>query len=146
MANPLPRAVLVIDDDPEITELLADSLTLFASFTVDVATDGVQGLMRLEARRPDCIVVDVRMPNLNGIQFVRALRGDPTTADIPIVILSALVEDRDQLTGISSGADAYLRKPVRMAELIAAIERSLALSDAQREDRLRDLVDDTDGK
>ena len=74
------------------------------------------------------------MPGLNGYQFVRALRGDPATAQTPIVVLSALVRDQEQLAGLLTGADAYLIKPVKLKDLVQAIHRSVKLTS---EDRLR---------
>jgi CheY-like chemotaxis protein len=124
--------VLVIDDDPAIVALIADGLRLIGGCEVTVARDGASGLASLLEVRPDCVVVDIRMPGLNGYQFVRAVRGDPQTAETPIVVLSALVQDRDQLAGLLSGADAYLTKPVKLADLLQAIERARALTAEQR--------------
>jgi CheY-like chemotaxis protein len=77
-------------------------------------------------------VVDIRMPGVNGYQFVRALRGDPETVQTPIVVLSALVQDHEQLAGLLTGADAYLTKPVRIVDLVQAIERAVNLTDVDR--------------
>jgi CheY-like chemotaxis protein len=137
-ANIDGRRVLVIDDDPSLVALISDGLRLMGHCEVDVASDGASGLARLFEARPDCVVVDVRMPGLNGHQFIRAVRGDPETAETPIVVLSALVQDRDQLAGLLSGADAYLTKPVKLADLLQAIARAIELSAEQRrDDRLR---------
>ena len=132
--------ILIVDDDSSITSVLADTLTLVGGYEVATAADGVAGLESIAARRPDCIVLDVRMPHLNGIQFVRALRGDPTTADIPLVILSALVQDHELLQGLFSGADAYLRKPSKINDLLGAIQQALTLTAAQRQQRMADLA------
>lgn len=137
-----PRRVLVVDDDPGLIALLTDSLQLVGGYEVIVATDGASGLQRFFDVRPACVVVDVRMPHLNGYQFVRALRGDPTTAQTPIVVLSALVQDRDQLAGLLSGADAYLLKPVKITDLIATINRVTRLTTEERRERLHLLSQD----
>ncbi len=129
--------ILVIDDDVDLVETLTDSLELVGKFSVISANDGERGLERVYDAQPDCVIVDVRMPNLNGLQFVRAMRGDPTTAQIPIIILSALIQNQDELLGMFSGADVYLRKPVRMTDLLQAVTRSLQLSQTQRELRWR---------
>lgn len=139
-----PRSVpliLIIDDDPDLVETLTDALELEGHFAVVRALDGEKGLDAVFAALPDCIVVDVRMPHLNGLQFVRAIRGDPSTEAIPIVMISALVQDHDLLAGMLSGADTYLRKPVRMAELLNAIQQSLVLTTQQRHRRWQDLAD-----
>src|SRR5579863_9197313 len=98
------RHVLIVDDDPDLIALMRDGLELAGSFQVEVATDGAAGLERCLANRPTCVVVDVRLPALNGYQFMRALRGDPATADVPIVMLSALVQDRERVAGMLAGA------------------------------------------
>lgn len=138
--EPTARRVLVVDDDPALIALIADGLRLLGGYEVAVAPDGALGLERFYEVRPDCVVADVRMPGLNGFQFVRALRGDPETAETPIVVLSALAQDRDEAAGLFSGADAYLFKPARIAELLQAIERAMHLTAEQRLRRRLDLA------
>jgi CheY-like chemotaxis protein len=87
------------------------------------------------------VVVDVRMPGLNGYQFVRALRGDPETAQTPVIVLSALVQDHEQLAGLLTGADAYLTKPVKIAQLVLTIDESVALTADERGRRALKLAD-----
>jgi CheY-like chemotaxis protein len=134
------RRVLVVDDDLGLIELVTDGLTLLGDHTVVTATDGATGLERFYETEPDCVVVDVQMPGLNGYQFVRALRGDPATAHTPIIVLSAMVQERDQLAGMLSGADAYLYKPVKMAELLETIDRALRLTASERWERQKRLA------
>jgi CheY-like chemotaxis protein len=135
------RRVLVIDDDPIVLANVAEGLELLGGYEVIAASDGATGLEHFFAVRPDCVVVDIRMPGLNGYQFVRALRGDAQTVQTPLVVLSALVQDHEQLAGILAGADAYLIKPVRMGELVQAIERAMNLSAEERTSTFRDLSD-----
>jgi len=124
--------ILVIDDDPSLLLALSRGLDLLGGFEVLTASDGATGLERFFEEHPDCVVVDVRMPGLNGYQFVRALRGDPATAQTPIVVLSALVRDQEQLAGMLTGADAYLIKPVKLKDLVQAINRAVKLTDEER--------------
>jgi CheY-like chemotaxis protein len=126
------KRVLLIDDDPMLLLTVSEGLDLLGGFDVLTAKDGASGLERFFTERPDCVVVDVRMPGLNGYQFVRALRGDPETAQTPVVVLSALVQDREQVAGLLSGADAYLIKPVRLADLVRAIDRAVHLTPEER--------------
>lgn len=137
------RRVLIIDDDPALIAALSDGLELLGGYEVAVATDGASGIERFFEIKPDCVVVDVRMPRVNGYQFVRALRGDPTTAGTPIIVLSALVQDRDQLAGYLAGADAYLLKPVKLDDLLDTIDNAIHLTAEERLQRARLLADDT---
>lgn len=132
--------VLVVDDDPDLIALLHDGLELAGGYRVAVATDGAAGLEHCLASQPFCVVIDVRLPALNGYQFMRALRGDPATADLPIVVLSALVQDRERLAGLLAGADAYLFKPIKIADLIAAIQDITCLTAHQRSERRSTLT------
>lgn len=142
--RPSHRRILVVDDDVELSVLLSESLETLGEYAVMAVRDGATGLARVFEWLPDCIVADVRMPGLNGYQFVRALRGDPATADIPIIVLSALAQEREQLAGLLTGADIYLVKPVTLDHLLDAIERVLALSAAQRQARMRKLAHPAD--
>jgi DNA-binding response OmpR family regulator len=126
------RRVLLIDDEPNLLVAITDGLTLMGGYEVLVASDGATGLERFFEMRPDCVVVDVRMPGLNGYQFVRALRGDPETMETPIIVLSALVQDHEQLAGLLTGADAYLTKPVKISTLVQTIDAALRLTAHER--------------
>jgi CheY-like chemotaxis protein len=87
-------------------------------------------------------VIDVMMPGIDGFQLAHALRGDPETAEIPLVILTALAQEENRLAGLLSGADRYLVKPVRIPDLIEAIQAAIATSRAERERTLRALAEE----
>jgi DNA-binding response OmpR family regulator len=140
-SNVAPRRVLVVDDDPALLAAIADGLQIMGGFEVIFASDGASGLERFFTAVPDCVVVDVRMPGLNGYQFVRALRGDPETAQTPIIVLSALVQDREQLAGLLTGADAYLTKPVKIVDLVVSIDHAVRLTSDERQRRVRELTE-----
>jgi CheY-like chemotaxis protein len=137
--SPSSRRVLVVDDDPALLTAVMDGLELVGGYEVIAASDGATGLARVFATQPDCVVVDVRMPGLNGYQFVRALRGDPATERTPVIVLSALVQDHEQLAGLLTGADAYLTKPVKIVDLVRTIDQAVHLSAQERRQRVRHL-------
>ena len=134
------KKVLVIDDNPTIVELIKYAVNLHGSYDVVVAYDGVQGLERVYDERPDCVIIDVKMPRMDGYQLVRCLRGDPRTMDTPMIILSALTREEDQMTGLLSGVDEYLTKPFKPSALNAAIERVLRLTPDDRQRRMDQLM------
>lgn len=134
------KKVLVIDDNPTIVELIKYALNLQSSYQVVVAYDGVQGLERVYAEQPDCVIIDVKMPRMDGYQLVRCLRGDIRTANTPLIILSAMTREEDQITGLLSGADEYLTKPFKPTALNSAIEKVLHLTPADRRRRTDYLV------
>ncbi|MBV9229318.1 MAG: response regulator [Chloroflexi bacterium] len=127
------KKVLVIDDNPTIVELVKYAVNLQGSYDVIVAYDGVQGLECIYAEEPDCVIIDVKMPRMDGYQLVRCLRGDARTANTPLIILSAMTREEDQMTGMLSGADEYLTKPFKPTALNAAIERVLRVTPGERQ-------------
>src|SRR5579885_946049 len=134
------KKVLVIDDNPTIVELIKYAVNLQGTYDVIVAYDGAQGLERVYAERPDCVIIDVKMPRMDGYQLVRCLRGDARTANTPLIILSAMTREEDQMIGLLSGVDEYLTKPFKPSALNAAIERVLRLSPDERRRRMDYLV------
>ncbi len=133
-----PRAILLVDDNPEIFAMYRAVLPAMSDFLILTAENGVDALEQIEAyhgaNNPplSCIIIDVMMPHLDGLHLVRALRGDPATADIPLVILTALAQDYQRFAGLASGADQYLTKPVSVPQLLAAIDRAIALAPDER--------------
>ena len=133
--------VLVVDDSADLRALVAESLRKLGGFTVVTAEDGAVGLEQYFAVRPACVVIDVKMPGLDGYQLVKALRGDPESRATPLVILSAMVQERDRLAGFLSGVDEYLLKPVGPLELVQTVRQVIERGEADRERRLQALLD-----
>jgi two-component system response regulator MprA len=132
--------VLVVDDDPAVRESLRRSLA-FNGYDVALAADGEQALRSIAAGRPDVVVLDVMMPNLDGLATCRALRaaGD----DVPVLMLTARDEVSDRVAGLDAGADDYLPKPFALEELLARLRallrRTATSGPAAKSLRLADL-------
>ena len=108
----------------------------------ETARNGIEGLERFFEVRPACVVVDVKMPGLDGYQLVKALRGDPASSSTPIVMLSAMAQPKDQLAGFLSGADEYLLKPVGPLDLVKVIQDVITRSESERCRRQQALLKD----
>jgi two-component system alkaline phosphatase synthesis response regulator PhoP len=113
--------VLVVDDEPQIAAIARDYLTR-AGFTVTVARDGTSGLEMARQNQPDLVVLDLGLPRLDGLAVARALRRD---SDVPIIMLTARVDETDRLAGFEVGADDYITKPFSPRELVARVSSVL---------------------
>ncbi len=130
------RKVLVIDDNQRIVDLIRHALLLHGGYEVMIAYNGAEGLERFYQERPDCVVVDVKMPGLDGFQFVRTIRGDPSSANTALIILSALHGENETETGILSGVDAYLAKPFAPNALYETLEQVMEITPEERAQRI----------
>lgn len=113
--------VLVIDDSPEVREVISGTLTMYGYQTL-TAEDGYLGVQIALQHRPDLILCDVKMPNLDGYATLRALRQHADTSTIPFILLSGYNERSDLRPGIDLKADGYLTKPFALAELLATVK------------------------
>ncbi|MHB1853918.1 MAG: response regulator transcription factor [Acidimicrobiales bacterium] len=109
--------ILVVDDDPVIQKLLEVNFSI-EGYRVEVAGDGLEALEKAKAVLPDLIVLDVMMPRMNGLEAAKALKADPKTASIPIIMLSAKAQDIDQDAGREAGVDLYMTKPFDPLDLL----------------------------
>ena len=128
----MPALVMVIEDEKEIRDLVRYNLER-AGFRVAVAPDGERGLERAFAERPDALVLDLMLPGRSGLEVLRELRGEPTTRDLPVLVLTARGAEMDKLLGFEHGADDYLTKPFSTRELIARLQALLRRSRPERE-------------
>lgn len=110
--------ILVVDDDRAVRDSLRRSLE-FNGYTVELASDGAEALVRVPQVDPDVIVMDVMMPRLDGLEATRALRSAGN--DVPILVLTARDAVNDRVDGLDAGADDYLTKPFALDELLARV-------------------------
>lgn len=139
-AQPHPRKVLIIDDTVTIVEYTGHVLRKLGYTDIVVAYNGVEGLEQFYRERPDCVIVDVKMPGLDGYQVVRSIRGDLSAANTPLIILSALQQPDQRLTGLLSGVDEYLAKPFKPSALAEALDRVMKITPEERTQRMEDLA------
>jgi two-component system, OmpR family, alkaline phosphatase synthesis response regulator PhoP len=112
--------ILVVEDDPDIAELIAHYLTR-AGHQVDRLAHGGEAPRRVRDTSPELVVLDLMLPGLDGMMVCQALRSDPATAAIPIIMLTARAEEQDRVTGLELGADDYVTKPFSPKELVARV-------------------------
>jgi two-component system, OmpR family, response regulator MtrA len=119
--------VLVADDDPDILELVSYILG-GEGYEIVAARDGAQALDLARARRPQLAVLDVSMPNLDGLEVTRLLRADAELASLPVILLTARVAPSDEEQGLQAGATDYLPKPFKPKELRERVAAALGLN------------------
>jgi CheY-like chemotaxis protein len=127
MARQSKGSVLVVDDDPALVALMRSRLEA-RGYQVSTASDGNQGIEQAKRLMPDLLLLDVMMPGKNGWEVARALKQDPVTAAIKIVIVSAIGPNVTDATSSLYGADAHLDKPFELAQLDELVDRLLAKS------------------
>jgi DNA-binding response OmpR family regulator len=115
------QSVLVVEDEPRIAAIAADYLR-HAGYDVTIAADGAQGLELASTSRPDLVVLDLRLPNVDGFDVARVIR---ERSAVPIIMVTARVEEADRLRGLEIGADDYVTKPFSPRELVARVKAVL---------------------
>jgi CheY-like chemotaxis protein len=123
--------VLAVDDIPLNLLLVQKMLSKF-NFKMRTASGGQQALDAVAQEKPDLILLDLMMPGIDGFEVIRRLREDPATADIQIVILSALNSNEDVVKGFNAGANDFIMKPIIMEKLLSCVVNQLKLAEAKK--------------
>jgi two-component system alkaline phosphatase synthesis response regulator PhoP len=118
----MPKKILAVDDERHIVRLVEVNLAR-AGYQVVTAFDGREALLKVEAEKPDLVVLDVMMPYMDGFEVLRNLKANPVTAEIPVIMLTAKAQDADVFRGWQSGVDCYLTKPFNPMELLTFVKR-----------------------
>jgi len=116
--------VLIVDDSPTEQHVISTALEQHGFETV-IASDGEEAIAVAESRQPDLILMDIVMPGMNGFQATRQLAKNPTTAAIPVVMVTTKDQETDKVWGLRQGAVEYLMKPIDDAALVAAVQANL---------------------
>ncbi len=131
-----PPKVLVVDDTEKNVKLLADLLT-FKGYSVVTAGGGREALEKVVSERPDIVLLDVMMPDINGYDVCRKIREDPASGILPVVMVTALDPSQERVKGLEAGADDFLTKPINQGELLARVRSLLRIKELY--DQLGDL-------
>ena len=121
------KHIFVVDDEPDVVELLKTVLEL-EGFRVTTATEGRTALAQILADPPDVLVLDLMMPDMDGMELLKLLRLDPQGARLPVLIVSAKSGQQNQIGSLQLGANAYICKPFSNRELVAQIQQLVGLT------------------
>jgi two-component system KDP operon response regulator KdpE len=127
MSTEVERHVLVVDDDAQIRRVLSTCIAA-QGYAIRCASDGEQALEIMQTWRPDIVITDLRMPNMDGAELCRRIR---TESQIPIIVLSVRAQERDKIEALDAGADDYVTKPFHSNELLARLRAQLRRVPAQ---------------
>ncbi len=121
--SPIPasnRTIMVVDDSPDLVEILRITLE-WKGFNVRCAYSGKDLFASLEEQKPDLILLDIMMPKMDGLEVLTRLKGDPGTASIPVILLTAKVQYQDVIKGYKMGADYYITKPFTPTQVLEGV-------------------------
>ena len=121
----IAKSILIIEDDPSFSRAI-NHIVEKEGYNVDTASNGMTGLRMVKENPPDLLILDVMLPGLDGFEICSQLRGEPTTASLPIIMLSAKGQETDKETGLKVGANEYLTKPVNRELLLETINKLLS--------------------
>ncbi len=124
MTSPLPH-VLIVDDEEDILDLLSRAFHKAGGFRISTAGDGRTALSQARREMPSLVILDLSLPSLSGLEFLKTLKIDPLTRAIPVVILSAKAEEVDRLLGFELGATDYVTKPFSPREVVLRVKAIL---------------------
>lgn len=116
------RTILIVEDERDVVDMLMLNLRKTGQFTITTALDGATGLQKARAEKPAFIILDLMLPRMSGLEVCKALKGDPETQHIPIMMLTAKAEETDRIAGLEFGADDYVTKPFSPREVVLRIQ------------------------
>lgn len=133
-STPSPRrAILLVEDEADLAASLRYNLEKEGGYRVSVASTGEAGLALVRQKAFDLILLDLMLPGMDGVEVCRAVRALPDGARVPVIMLTARVDEADKLVGLAVGADDYMTKPFSMKEVLARVRAHLRRAEASRE-------------
>jgi DNA-binding response OmpR family regulator len=132
VSKQVKQRVLVVDDEPDTVELIEFNLKN-AGYDVITAGDGAEALRKARSSQPELIILDLMLPELDGLQVCKLLLNDPTTARIPVLMLTAKAAEVDRILGLELGARDYVTKPFSPRELLLRVRNLLAKEEVREE-------------
>ena len=130
----LRKRILIIEDDEDIALSLKYNLEKEGGYAVATAADGETGLRMVSQKPPDMVILDLNLPGLDGLSVCRSIREKPDSAGVPIMMLTARIEESDKVVGLELGADDYVTKPFSMREILARVKAVLRRRDRPPEE------------
>lgn len=119
------KKILIVEDEPDVIDLLTLQLRKAGGFTVVTAADGAEGIKKARAEAPALIVLDLMLPRMPGLEVCKVLKTDSLTSHIPVIMLTAKAEEVDRIVGLEFGADDYVTKPFSPREMLLRIKAIL---------------------
>jgi two-component system alkaline phosphatase synthesis response regulator PhoP len=135
----MSKKILIIEDERDIRDLVAHYLTK-DGYKVEAASDGAKGLGLAKTLKPDLIILDLMLPELDGLEVCKRLRADPKTAVMPIIMVTAKGEETDKIVGLELGADDYLTKPFSPKELMARVKALLRRTEPSHSSKIQTYI------
>ncbi|MDH5383515.1 MAG: response regulator, partial [Candidatus Aminicenantes bacterium] len=120
------RKILIVDDDPTSLKIL-ESMLPSEKYEIIIATNGKEALQAAFDQLPDLVLLDIMMPDMDGFDVTRTIKRDPRTKDTPVILVTALDDPENKVTGLEAGAEELLNKPVHSTELLARVNSMLRL-------------------
>ncbi len=120
------KKILIIDDEKNICAAIERILSLTGVYQSEIVTNSKEAIEKINSLKPDLVLMDIMMPGINGIQICKMLRENPLTATVPVIMVTAMVDDEHIVSAIQSGADDYIMKPFDPQELKDKVAETLA--------------------
>lgn len=137
----MAKKILAVDDERHIVRLVEINL-IRDGYQVVTANNGRQALEKVAAEKPDLIIMDVMMPEMDGFAALQQLKADPATSSIPVIMLTAKAQDADVFQGWKSGADLYLTKPFNPKELLTFVRRIFQSNEVEQNEEAGYTIDE----